>query len=396
MKTFKNKKKGIKGTIKIRRIRFPMKHTYIKNKTFHAFDNIQTIPVVHSSLAWNKKKEWKSTFFSSLFTYYYGKVVLTKNGMKKTLANHFSLEGPPVCIIDYANVIHILFEKYRNVDRVIQHFYTYLLRLLYKGTRVILITKMVVIDNHPMDISHVLNMGKIQTKKEIDRSYFTSNHFLVYNMNYNVKVSSSIDDLLGHFISFVCFAFFINHGIDPKEKLTLLTNDKQYFDKNLLGKMEQEIDLGLDVRKDLVVNTVDLNTQGNYVFVDSPLDSLLVRFFLHDYMYSVSKDTENLECNMMFLLQMIYSRNDISYPSINEQVKEYLKKEKEKERDKEKDKERDEYKDLCKSNEMILDSRHRLRKNYYLYALIKHTQVYLYHNQFYGGISKDEMIHMIQ
>ena len=145
-----------------------------------------------------------------------------------------------ILIIDYPNIIHILFEKYKDKNQVIKHFYHFIYSELERKTNIIIITKNVTIDDNTFDIETVLNIGAQITQKQIDRSYFDKESIQIYHLSYSNphRISSSIDDLLGYFICFVLFAYLTHSGIQPSQRLKMITNDKQFFDKNLFGKTQ--------------------------------------------------------------------------------------------------------------------------------------------------------------
>ena len=149
--------------------------------------------MIHRKVA--TKKVRNLSFFSSIMkTYHEIKDKGTKAG------GHSILSEKRIVIIDYPNVIHILYEKYHDTEKVSRVFYRYLLRESKRFTALILLCKNVIINNAPFDIASVLNMGKHLTGRILSLK-----HIFVYNLNYSVKVTSSIDDLLGYFICAVLF-----------------------------------------------------------------------------------------------------------------------------------------------------------------------------------------------
>lgn len=369
-------------------------------QTFKSFHKKGSNEIIQADFDIRDTRSMAPTFFSLLFQYYYGEVVLRQKGRSVRLKGNLALNTHiKTWIIDYPNIIHILFDHYKNTEHVIRSFYAFVLRELKRGSRLVCVAKLVILSNENMDIMNVLNKGKQLTGKTIDAKYFKTDHMVIYNINYKIVVSSSVDDLVGHFICFVLYAYMMNHTVDPREKIIMFTNDMQYFDKNLLGKTPQEQTFKLDAIQDLYINKVVLDTHRNYVYKEDPLDSLLIRHFIHDYVYTVSGDTKHLECNIQFLLQLIHTNTDndkvedISYDSINDQVKKYFIPV---DKTNIKRVQTIPNKKSCDSKKELLGAKgSSLLKNYYLYTLFKNTQLYLFQNNFYGSYPKKQIVDMV-
>ena len=276
----------------------------------------------------NHNSGFKENFLSSCFKYYYGNIKICNKHKQFTtsscksigLTNSFLqvINNGPLIIIDYPNIIHILYEKYKDKNKVIRKFYEFIYRgLNTSNTKFYIISKNVIIDDIPFDIKTVFNQGSILTGKIIDKKYFDHEHINIYDLNYKIKISSSIDDLLGYFICFVLFVYLSKSGIDPNKKernnlkkLTILTNDKQFFNKNLFGLTEEEQKNHIQISKDLIVNKLILIVDPNdeikkYVFKGDNLEGELIRSFLNEYISTTVKDTKNLECKMIVLLEIM-------------------------------------------------------------------------------------------
>jgi len=381
----------------------------------------------------NTESEFRENFLSSCFKYYYGNIkICNKHKQLSTsscksigLTNSFLqvINNGPLIIIDYPNIIHILYEKYKDKNKVIREFYEFIYRgLNTSNTKFYIISKNVIIDDIPFDIKTVFNQGSILTGKIIDKKYFDHEHINIYDLNYKIKISSSIDDLLGYFICFVLFVYLSKSGIDPNKKernnlkkLTILTNDKQFFNKNLFGLTEEEQKNHIQISKDLIVNKLipilDPNHEiKKYVFKGDNLEGELIRSFLNEYISTTVKDTKNLECKMIVLLEImnhhlvyICKNNScstiFSYDEMNGIMKKVFKKYEKKYNDK----------PGCKGLNKLVNKKRELIHYYYLYFFIKYIQMYLHWNNnydkknifennssnFYSSYSKEEIIKLL-
>ena len=390
------------------------KFTRKKNNTFA----LQPINKFHKNI-YLKTPNFKENFLSSCFKYYYGNIKICDNKSNNSSCKNIDLTNSflqvkhkgALVIIDYPNIIHILYEEYKDKNKVIQKFYEFIYQSLnVSNTKFYIISKNVIIDDIPLDIKTVFNQGSILTGKIIDKKYFDKEHINIYDLNYKIKISSSIDDLLGYFICFVLFVYLSKSGINPNEKernhlkkLTVLTNDKQFFNKNLFGLTEDEQKNHIKISKDLLVNKLVLDENKNkYVFTRNNLDGELIRSFLNEYISTMSKDTKNLECKMLILLEIVNHhlldvcknnssncKNIFSYDEINKIQKKYL------------DKYEKKYNKFCIGFKTIVDKENELIHYYYLYFFIKYIQMSLHRNNkfekknisnFYSSYSKEEII----
>jgi len=364
------------------------KNIYIKNQNQNQNQNSMV-------------KNFKEDFLSSCFQYYYGKIKICideKNNISnksKSDATNKSKSCQTInltksflqvkskgalVIMDYPNIIHILYEHYKNKNKVIQYFYEFIYTQLKKNTKFYIISKKVIIDDINFDIDTVFNEGYHLTGKIINEKYFTNEHINIYDLNYKIKLSSSIDDLLGYFICFILFVYLSKSGINPNEnqdssslqKLNIITNDKQFFNKNLFGLTEDEQKHHIEIMKDLSVNKLTIHHDNKYAFTYNNLDGELIRSFLNEYITTTAKDNKNLECKMLILfeilnniIQRVNSRQTqefFSYDNLNAIQKKYL----------------NNYYSKCKGLNTIVTKEKDLIHYYYLYFFIKYVQMYLH------------------
>lgn len=352
------------------------------------------------------KERKTSTFLSSCFQYYYGNILICNKKCKELVLSNSFLETKykgPLVIIDYPNVIHILYEKYKDKNQVIKNFYQFICSQLHKSTKFYIIAKKVVIDDISLDIETVFNQGYKLTGLLIEKKYFDNEHINIYNLSYTLKekISSSIDDLLGYFICFVLYAYLSNSNINPNEntnplfnKINIITNDKQFFNKNLFGLTEDERENHVNIAKDLTIEKLMLNHK-HYFFINNKLDQKLLSSFLNEYVITFSNNTRNLECKLFTLLQILHNsiskKNTLdffSYENLNQLQKKYLEKYKHKSSKK------------CPTLGSLVDGQHNLIKYYYLYTFIKYVQIHTHtytkngkqFGEFYGSQPKDEIV----
>ena len=350
------------------------------------------------------KQVFKNTFFSSCFKYYYGNVIITPN-IKLHYSDTFldSHLYNKIIIVDYANVIHILFRKYKNFSEVSNRFYHFILKHVRNNDKLIIVSKIVNLEGQSYDILNLLNTGQKITGKYVDNIYFEKEQLCIYNLEYNtnVPISSSIDDLLQYFFTFVMFVYLTDKSSkNSSNKLMLITNDKQTFDKNLFGKTPDEIKNRIHYLKDVFLNKVSLS--NGYVLINNELDQQLLRHFLKTYVTENIQDTQNLECNLSFLLELIngnkkhfgyFQKRNIMNPNFIQ--KKYTKKIHDYS-----------YKNLnaiqkktLKQRLKMCHSKKKFKKIYYLYAFIKYVQTYqntMKHNgelysDFYGHLSVEQI-----
>jgi hypothetical protein len=244
-------------------------------------------------------------------------------------------------ILDYPNIIYILYEEFKEKNRVFVEFYNFIYKELRKGSKFYIIAKNVVIDNLSFNIKEIFNEGFKLTGKAIKKNYFDQEYINIYFLNYKKKekISSSIDDLLGYFICFNLYVYLINNGINVSSnkknssysKLTIITNDKQFFNKNLFGLTKDERKYHVHLLKDLTFEKLVLE-KGKYIFIQNNIDKNLVSNFFNDYMITNASDNKDLECRINMLLQILHNskpkKNTLpffSYENLNELHKKYLK-----------------------------------------------------------------------
>ena len=327
-------------------------------------------------------------FLSSCFLYYQHCIFRDSPDFSVSfLSKSFrKIKTTPLIIIDYPNVIHILYEKYRSQEEVAKHFYHYLLKNQTNQTNkiIVIIAKQVTIDGQSYNIDLLLNLGR----SLYNNQFLSLNNLFIYQTDYEKHISSSIDDLLGHFICFVSLVYYsrkMGKSIS-KEKvqkhIQYLTNDKQYFDKNLFGKTREEIKESSPIILEKIEKPHDV-----YVLEKDVYNQKIVRKFLKDTMIFRSEDTKDLECNIQTLFIFISQqekekekekeRKNITYKKINNLQK----------------KGRMKTRKRCNGNFSKLLKKDQLLPSYYLYSFIKYTQSYL-KNDLYGSFSKEEIIQL--
>ena len=368
---------------------------------------------------------YSNTFLSSCFKYFYGNVSISNNitNINLTITESFIniKKSGALIIIDYANIIHILFEKYHNQNDFIIHFYNFIYNELHKGSKFYIITKKVIINNIYFDIETVFNTGFKLTKNIIQKHFFENEHINIYNLSYHIKISSSIDDLLSYFICFTIFAYLLNSNIDPNNiqknnlsKLTILTNDRQFFDKNLFGFTKDELKHHISIKNDLQFKQLKI-IDNQYKLINDPLNELLITDFYSSYIKTRFDDTNNLECKLSLLVELLIKNKrsitdlhgyfkktnlnpnfskknftmkkkpNFSYNNLNKLQKKHLKKN---------------ITHKCKNINSIREYNHDLKYYYYLYAFIKYIQMYLFntnentteYGDFFGSFTKEHIL----
>ena len=380
--------------------------------------------------------DFADSFLSSCFKYYYGKVKLVNPKLQQSVDLKLSKsflsvkDKGTLIIIDYPNVIYTLYEKYADLHKVVRHFYHFIHSQLTTShkTRFFIVSKQVIINNINFNIENVFNIGQQLTGKQLDSSYFLNESICVFNIDYRKKISSSTDDLLSWFICINLFAYLLKSGKDPSKgnenslkKLTLLTNDKQLFDKNLFGLTESERNNNIRIIRDLSLSKLWPNPNTyKYEIIPDPFNSSMVVYFLSKYVIANVNDTQNIECNISLLLESLlmkktktakrygyYRQNkwpqynpnftkknftkkrlpNLSYNNINKKQKRIQ--------------QSSEFKN-CKLSKMR-DNQNGLKEYYYLYVFIKYVQLYLntttYENEeygdFFGSYSKQQILEII-
>lgn len=366
-----------------------------------------------------KENKEKQDFLTSCFFYYQNSIYDSSSSSSSkptTLSNAFKkIKTTPLIIIDYPNIIHILQEEFHTQEEVAKHFYQYLLKNNTKKLIVIL-CKQITINNESYNIELLLNLGRslsnlctskspipsggrftsdkgndyheLEKCEGLKNQYLSFTNLFIYQIDYEKHISSSMDDLLGYFICFVCFVYYLRTlSLDPNEKssqkkiqkhIQYLTNDKQYFDKNLFGKNKDE----RRGNSYLMFEKI-MKPHNQYVLEKDPMNEKLVRHFLKEYMVLKTEDTKDLECNIHFLIDTLVKnkmerKKQFTYKNMNQ-----LRKTKKQETRKQGTRK--------KCNISKIQKKNKLLPSYYLYAMIKYTQNYL-KNDFYGSFSKEELI----
>jgi hypothetical protein len=370
------------------------------------------------------------SILSSIFTYYngpYNIIAKQSNTSNKTnLTNNFInlMHSKKIYIIDYANVIHILYNHYQNIKTVISLFYTFVYKHLLLNNTIFIVSKNVTISNikFNFNIQTVFNMGKKITALIIPNHYFEKEKINIYNLHYKNKnkISSSSDDLLGHFICFNLFVYLFKNNKKPENKIIFMTNDKQNFNKNLFGTTYDEDKFQIDFHKDIIIQKLHI-INNKYILVREKLDEYLITNFYKEYVITYQDDTKDMECIIISLIELLINinRNNKLYTgkyyiqqNINKNFtrKKFIKKNINftynqlnklftnaiEERNKEIN---------CIFNNIknITYSNGNLKKTYYLYAYIKYIQSFLHksdiHNHkskilydFYGNVGQNEII----
>ena len=326
------------------------------------------------------KKKYKNKhtdlFLSSCIQYYQTNIFANKHTKQSGLNNIF-LEQGPIFIIDYPNIIHILHEKYNERNKVIKCFYSFIYdQLTNKNAKIIIIAKMVIVekDNITYPISDIFLTGQTLTKKRMNTSFFKTQQIMVFEFNYKIKVSSSVDDLIGYFICVVLFAYLSENNINPIvkdlngiQKLNMLTNDMQQFNKNLFGLTLEEEQNGEKL------SILEMNT--TYKMVKNVKEKTCINTFVDEYMTTKSNDTYHLACLIIGLLNAVLYEDGIGlkenvFPTYN-QFTRLLAERKHK---------------LCKKEMKI--------QCVYLYVLIKCVQTKMFDENMFGSFSKDKIIEM--
>ena len=364
-----------------------------------------------------KEKKEKQDFLTSCFFYYQNSIYNSSSSSSKTipLSNAFKkIKTTPLIIIDYPNIIHILQEKFHTQKEVAKHFYQYLLKNNNKKLIVIL-CKQVTIDNESYNIELLLNLGR----SLLNNKFLSFTNLFIYQIDYEKHISSSMDDLLGYFICFVSFVYYLRTlSLNPNEHATqkkiqkhiqYLTNDKQNFDKNLFGKTQQER-TNPSITTSLMFEKIT-KPHNQYVLENDKVNEKYVRHFFKKYMVLKTEDTNDLECNIHFLLDTLLNLLTIKSPTsrrlishkgnsyeaieIAEGVKNKLERKKQftykNMNQLQKISRTKKQRTLKKCDFSKIQKKRKLLPSYYLYAMIKYTQNYL-KNDFYGSFSKEELI----
>jgi hypothetical protein len=161
-------------------------------------------------------KNIHNTILSSVFLYFYGKIKIinTFDNSSKNIELTKSFlnlkNNGSILIIDYANIIHILHEKYKNHNIVTKKFYMFIYNQLHNKSKIFIICKPFTINNYSYDIVKLLNNGKNITNKSIAEKYFLNENLNIYTINQNNNIQSSIDDLITQLLCFVLMVYLLN------------------------------------------------------------------------------------------------------------------------------------------------------------------------------------------
>lgn len=397
----------------------------IIKKSINNFDTIIYDYTIHTN---------KQTILSSVFTYYNGiySIINKKTNLSfhTNLSDNFIniLKTKKIYIIDYPNIIHILYNQYLDVNKVILFFYTFIHKHLLLNETIFIISKNVSIQNVEFDfnILSVFEIGKKLTKLTIPNKYFETEKINIYNLDYKnhtKKISSSMDDLLGNFICFSLFVFLFKNNKNPENKIKMMTNDTQNFNKNLFGTTYDEDKYKIIYDKDIIIQKVTLNNHS-FQLSREKIDEDLISNFYKDYIITTQDDIKDMECIIISLIELLLNTNrsnklytgkfhnkqninknftrkkfikksiNFSYKQLN---KLFLNSIVERNRN-------NEYKNIyCLFDNIknITDNNGNLKKIYYLYAYIKYIQSFLHKNtiyknkiiyDFYGSIDKNNII----
>lgn len=313
----------------------------------------------------------KPDFLTSCFIYYEQKFLKPNSKTQKLASSFTKLKTHPILIVDYPNVVHILYdmEKENQKRETLKTRFEYFFQT-HSDHIIVLLCKKVTIDNQDYSIQHLLNTPSNPQKHK---------NLHIYELDYENHVSSSMDDLLGHFICFVGLMYYMQQtkaqstNQNPKKHIQYITNDKQTFDKHLFGKTQEE------AHQTLYLNKVSYHPRTNtYDLVRDRINEKMVKNFLKTQMIFKVNQTKHLECNMKQFMKFISNP-----PSANKT-----------------------YEELDQiQHRFLTHGRNKTRKNcntsrftrknhlipsYYLYGMIKKTQAYL-RGDLYGAFSREEI-----
>jgi hypothetical protein len=324
-----------------------------------------------------------STLFSSLLLYYYGKIKINKKFLRKSKTFSKLINASKIIIVDYVNIMYILYKKYEDYDKTIIHFYNYIYNQLLKpNVYIFIISKTTVIDYHKFDIETVLNKGTILTKKSINSKCFNNDRLSIYNLSYKQSINSSIDDMIYNMIFVICFVALITTNKNPKKKILLITNDKQYFDKNLFGKIPNEN------RQKIIISQLKI-IDDNYKLSRNSVDNIILKSFLKDFSrINVDTGMDQMETQINELLQLMIKGNKgnkqimkmSSFIRNQKLTKNTIKNFK--------------YKNINQLQKKYYKSKKDLKVYMYLYVFIKYAQWFIT-SDLYGNLSHDDITKLI-
>jgi hypothetical protein len=397
----------------------------MKNSYINHFNNILHI---------NDLKHYDNqTILSSIFTYYNGSYNIihdvSNKSFRTSLTKNFTnlLHAKKIYIIDYANVIHILYNHYRNINNVISTFYTFIHKHLLLNETIFIICKNVTLPgvHFNFNIQSVFNIGKKITSLVIDEKYFNEEKLNVYNLQYknNNRISSSSDDLLGHFICFNIFVYLFKNNKKPENKIVMMTNDKQYLNKNLFGITNDETKYHIHFQNDIIIKKLGI-INNDYMLSHDIIDEVFIVNFFKEYITTNQNDTKDIECIIVSLIELllnnnrknkIYTGKFIACQNINKNFtrKKFIKKttiftynhlnklfvKTTRENATNKTKNTNDHIHCILNNiKQISYYNGDLKKSFYLYAYIKYIQSFLHKNKimydFYGNIERNEIIQL--
>ena len=312
----------------------------------------------------------KPDFLTSCFIYYEQKFLKPNSKTQKLASSFTKLKTHPILIVDYPNIIHILYDmetQKENLTTRFEHFFQ-----THSDHIIVLLCKKVTIDNQDYSIQHILNTTSNPPQHK---------NLHIYELDYENHISSSMDDLLGHFISFVGLMYYMQTQSPhphktPKKHIQYITNDKQTFDKHLFGKTNQE------AHQTLYLNKITYNPRTQiYDQVRDRMNEKIVKTFLKTQMIFKTNQTKHLECNMKQFMRFISyppasSTSAQTYEEIDQIQHRYLTHTRNKTRK--------------NCNTSRFTKKNHLIPSYYLYGMIKKTQAYL-RGDLYGAFSREEI-----
>lgn len=267
-----------------------------------------------------------------------------------------------VYLLDFANIIYILSNHFGgNRNKVINAFHLFLCKLYSINCTVIIVAKKTV----DISLVEILNYDKQHLK--LFQKFLQSKRLIIYDLQYPVAISSSVDDLIFNLIMVDIYSNF------PLKPLHLVTNDKQKLNKNLFGISKNEN------YNELRIMTVAHTDENTFVYVnDKSLQK--IRNLLNNLVLTGLKDTKGLNKCIFQLIRLFYKNEKVNNGSVT-------------------------YKNIStlynKSNAAKRSCRNRnhTAKNKlsyvnYLYSYIKHIQI-INSGNFYGSMSSNDIIRLI-
>ena len=255
-----------------------------------------------------------------------------------------------VYIIDFANLMHILYNYYQNLKDVITKFYRFLYVQLQQKNVIYLIAKPVTLGENTVDLPTVFQLGKQYTHLLVDP---TTKLLQIFNLTYPFKVTSGLDDLVFWLVTISVFKGLIQQGYAPRTYLHVLTNDKQYLNKIIFQLSDEEIAQDFRLPQDLRITTLDSSGNALTSPAEKDIKKSLGALVSHKQQKHKQIEPMDLENTIKNILPHI---QDFAYTKVLKTA-------------------------------AGLNS-----KQLYVYAWIKYIQVYLY-GDFYGSLPQDVLIH---